>query len=353
MFSTTFSYPWLVLATLAATCVCACQSPAEPPKQPATAQHDLGDPHTAPPTPTAEAASINQQLYEAAKAKADAYWERKNFRRAADHYALALDYLPQDTYAHAQMTQCEHELTKIVAVPQPPAPVAPSAGIPMPTMLTISGGSFGMGSEKGTKESDPDEYPVHTVFVKSFSLAKTEVTVAQYRAFCNATGRMMPPSPAWGWKEDNPIVNVSWDDANEYCKWLSSKTGKPYRLPTEEEWEFAARGGTASRNSVYAGGADAAAVGWYSGNAGDGTRSVGAKQPNELQLHDMSGNVWEWCSNWYAAYPGGTISKEGNVYRCCRGGSWNYGTSVMRCADRGGTNPAYKYDYLGFRVARD
>lgn len=332
----------MLLATLWSSCQLPKQS-----ESPATA------------TSTADIAPIplsKEALYTAACAKADTLFAQKKFRHAAQQYALALTYSPKDAYATQQQRKCELLFsptlsTKKDTLRKPLTPATPT--IPLPTMVAIGSGSFLMGSLANTPNSDQDEYPQHTVFVKPFFLAETEVTVEQYRAFCTATGRMMPAAPAWGWIDTHPVVNVSWEDANEYCKWLSNKTKENYRLPTEEEWEFAARGGTISQNTRYAGSEDADAIGWYVGNSEGSTRPVGSRQPNELLLHDMSGNIWEWCSTWYTAYPGGTISKESNTYRCCRGGSWNYGASVLRCADRGGNNPAYKYDYLGFRVAHD
>lgn len=317
-------------------------------------QPKLSDIPTTSDTAIAPASLSQKALYVAACAKADSFFVQKRFNRAADKYALALTYAPNDAYATQQQRQCKQLLTHSAQKDTLRKTITPAVPtIPLPTMVAIGGGSFLMGSLTSTPNSDQDEYPQHTVSVKSFFLAETEVTVGQYRAFCAATGRMMPAAPAWGWIDTHPVVNVSWDDANEYCQWLSGKTKKSYRLPTEEEWEFAAHGGAMSQNTRYAGGDDADAIGWYAGNAEGSTRPVGSRQPNELLLHDMSGNIWEWCSTWYTAYPGGTISKESNTYRCCRGGSWNYGTSVLRCADRGGNNPAYKYDYLGFRVAHN
>lgn len=232
---------------------------------------------------------------------------------------------------------------------QPAAPAKPRFDGVQPKMIFIKGGTFQMGSNDG----DPDEKPTHEETVNNFYLAENEVTVAEYRAFCVGTGRPMSTPPAWGWKDDHPVCYITWEDANAYCKWLSKATSKKYRLPTEVEWEYAARGGANAKNWYYAGTNNPNDAGWYNSNASDETHPIRTKRPNDLGLYDMSGNVWEWCADWYAAYPGGTVSRAPNTYRSCRGGSWNYGTSVMRCADRGGADPSFKYDYLGFRLARD
>ena len=166
------------------------------------------------------------------------------------------------------------------------------------TMIPIDGGTFTMGSNDGGS----DEKPTHTVKVSSFSMGKHEVTVAEYKAFCIAAGRTMPDAPSWGWIDNHPIVNVNFDDANAYCKWLSETTGKNYRLPTEAEWEYAARGGTKSNNFIYSGGNISEDVAWSSNNAGGQTQAVGLKSANELGLYDMSGNAWEWCTDWYGDY---------------------------------------------------
>lgn len=258
----------------------------------------------------------------------------------------ALEKEKQALHAHADSLAAlaAHAPKEVVVVQR-----AATANVPAPNMVFIKGGSFSMGSNDG----DPDEKPVHEENVANFYLAESEVTVSQFKAFCAATGRPMPSAPAWGWKDDLPMCNVTWHEAQEYCQWLSKATGKKYRLPTESEWEYAARGGNLRKSWYYAGSNNPGEAGWYSSNAGEGPKPVKTKKPNDLGIYDMSGNVWEWCADWYAAYPGGSVNKAHNTYRACRGGSWNYGTSVMRCADRGGTEPSFKYDYLGFRIARN
>jgi formylglycine-generating enzyme required for sulfatase activity len=166
----------------------------------------------------------------------------------------------------------------------------------VPAMVNVEGGNFKMGDETG--QGNKDEMPVHEVRVKNFKIAKTETTVAQWRMFCNATNRKMPDIPAFGWQEDHPIVNVSWDDATAYCYWLNEKGGS-FRLPTEAEWEFAARGGLKTKSYKYSGGNNIDSVGWYGGKGGYSTKAVAKKLPNELGLYDMAGNVYEWVSDGY------------------------------------------------------
>ena len=221
-----------------------------------------------------------------------------------------------------------------------------------PEMITVEGGTFTMGDTE--MEGKANEQPTHQVTLKTFKIAKTETTVAQWKTFCNATGRSMPETPSWGWIDSHPIVNVNHSDAMAYCDWLAEKTDANYRLPTEAEWEYAARGGKGSKGTKYSGGRSLDNAGWYGDNSGSKTHSVATKNPNELGVYDMSGNVWEWCKDWYADYsataqtnPKGVASGSN---RLVRGGSWAYSASYCRVADRGGNDPTRRFDYFGFRV---
>jgi len=163
-------------------------------------------------------------------------------------------------------------------------------------MVYIEGGKFRMGRSNGS----PDEKPVHEVYLNSFYMGQYEVTVLEYKKFCTETNYLMPDKNI-EWKDEHPITFIDWYDANAYCKWLSQKTGKKFRLPTEAEWEYAARGGNKSGNFFYAGSDNINDVGWYKTNsAGAAHSSVGNLSPNELNLYDISGNVWEWCYDWYS-----------------------------------------------------
>ncbi len=202
-----------------------------------------------------------------------------------------------------------------------------------PTMVHVQGGSFSMGAD--------DDNAGTTMTVKSFSIAQTETTVLQWKTFCNETGHSMPEAPSWGWIDSHPIVNVSWDDAVAYCDWLSDKTSKIYRLPTEVEWEYAARGGSQSKGFKYSGGQSLDNVGWYTDNSGSQTHPVAQKRANELGLYDMSGNVEEWCKDWY----NGSHSR-----RVCRGGSWFYSAAFCLLAFRYFYTPSNGNGDLGFRL---
>jgi sulfatase modifying factor 1 len=220
-----------------------------------------------------------------------------------------------------------------------------------PELILVEGGTFMMGNEK----NESDERPVHQVTVSSYQLGKYEVTVGQYKAFCNATGTKMPNPPTWGWIDNHPMVSVSHNNAVAYCNWLSLTYGGNWHLPTEAEWEFAARGGNQSKNFMYSGSNTLGDCGWYLYNSNGSTQPVGGKIPNELGFYDMSGNAWEWCSDWWGMYestalidPTGPATGE---YRIQKGGTWNYSTSMalVSCRDLG--NPYSAYNYYGFRVA--
>jgi formylglycine-generating enzyme required for sulfatase activity len=156
-------------------------------------------------------------------------------------------------------------------------------------------------------------------------------------------------------KGDNlPVEKVSWDDVQDFIRKLNAQTGKRYRLPTEAEWEFAARGGNRSGGYKYAGSNSLGNVAWYDDNAGNKTHPVGQKTPNELGIYDMSGNVWEWCSDWYGSYSSGAQSNptgaSSGSYRVDRGGGWRSAAAGCRVAARGYNSPGYSYDDLGFRL---
>jgi formylglycine-generating enzyme required for sulfatase activity len=218
-------------------------------------------------------------------------------------------------------------------------------------MVFIEGGTFSMGSNESSEEK-----PIHSVALSSFKMGKYEVTVAQYKAYCKDSGTQMPKAPSWGWKDTHPMVNINFDDANAYCNWMSEKTGKDYRLPTEAEWEFAARGGNNSNNYTYSGSNDLEQVGWSTDNSGGSTQACGRKSPNELGLYDMSGNVSEWCKDWYdPSYYSNSPSSNprGPSYgfeRVLRGCSWYYLYSNCRVAYRYNYPPSYRFDHCGFRV---
>jgi formylglycine-generating enzyme required for sulfatase activity len=213
-----------------------------------------------------------------------------------------------------------------------------------PEMVFVEGGTFSMGSVIGI--GDNDERPAHQVTVSSFHIGKYEITQRQWVA-------VMGSNPSY-FKGDNlPVENVSWDDVHNFIKRLNSQTGKHYRLPTEAEWEYAARGGRQSKGYTYSGSNNVDAVAWYGENSSNSTRPVGGKTPNELGIYDMSGNVWEWCYDWYGAYSStaqtNPTGPSSGSYRVGRGGSWNAGASSCCVANRGGSPPGARR-HVGFRV---
>ena len=193
-----------------------------------------------------------------------------------------------------------------------------------------------------------DEKPAHEVTLSSYYIGETEVTQELWEA-------VMGDNPSYFKKDDRPVEMVSWNDCQEFIGKLNRLTGKHFRLPTEAEWEYAARGGNRSKEYKYSGSNNLEEVAWYEGNSEDHTRSVGTKQPNELGLYDMSGNVWEWCADWYGGYssevqtnPTGPRSGSGRVNR---GGSWRSGACICRSSNRDGSAPDYRGNYLGLRLA--
>ncbi len=306
----------------------------------------------------------------------DAAWARAE---AANTPAACQQYLqsyPKGRHL-AEAQRCVNAAAQVIA---------PTTDVPKPSMVSIPGGSFTMGDVMGDKARD-NELPVHTIQLAAFELGRYEVTFAEYDRFCEATKRDKPEDRGWG-RGNRPAIYVSWEDATAYCNWLSTQhgytpvytTGKGsdisanwqangYRLPTEAEWEYAARGG--GKKVRFGNGKDIAdpkEINFdgskenrtkYSiaGEYRQKTVPVGSlNSPNALGLHDMSGNVFEWCWDWYGNYskntqtnPRGSASGSDRVFR---GGSWYSFPRGVRAADRNSVAPVYRSDYLGFRLAR-
>lgn len=216
--------------------------------------------------------------------------------------------------------------------------------------IGVEGGTFQMGS----KDGEIDERPVHKVKVDSFVISQYPVTFAQYDEFCEATRRKKPSDSGWG-RGERPVINVSWDDAVAFCEWVSKETGTKIRLPYEAEWEFAARKYNGSRK--FSGSNDLNTVGWYYGNSRRKTHPVGRKQPNELGIYDMSGNVWEWCMDRDGLYePEPQTNPKGSVSgfnRVIRGGAWDSKKLTCRVRYRGVGIPYHEDNSIGFRVVRE
>jgi len=231
-------------------------------------------------------------------------------------------------------------------------------------MVLVKGGTFEMGDK-----------PTHTVTLDDFFMAKHPLTFAEYDAFCKATGRELSSDIGWG-RGNRPVIKVNWFDAVEYCNWRSEQeklkqvytlsqeavtadwNANGYRLPTEAEWEYAAKGGGYSQGFMYAGSNHAYEVAWYKANSDGKTQPVGQKKANELGLYDLSGNVWEWCWDWYDEKYDNNSPGENprgpntGSYRVMRGGSWFIDPFLCRASNRGRYLPDSRVNYLGFRLAR-
>jgi formylglycine-generating enzyme required for sulfatase activity len=244
-------------------------------------------------------------------------------------------------------------------------------------MVLVEAGSFQMGSADGSA----NEQPVHTVHItRPFYASKYEVTYEQYDRFCDDTVGQNRPR-ASGERGNRPVTGINWYDAVKYCNWLSEKEGlspcytgrgrvtqcdftaNGYRLPTEAEWEYAARGGHLSQGFEYAGSDNPDDVAWYDANSGNQVHLVGQKQPNELGLYDMSGNALEYCWDWYketyyatspASDPTGPLSAPKALYepeKVRRGGNWREDVNFCRVTCRSADGVSYRGD-TGFRLVR-
>ena len=216
-------------------------------------------------------------------------------------------------------------------------------------MVYVACGTFKMGAtpEQGW-DAWSDESPVHEVQLSGYYIGKYEVTQALWES-------VMGTNPSRFKGPDLPVENVSWNDVQEFIRKLNTLTGKSYRLPTEAEWEYAARGGNKSRGYKFSGSDDIGTVAWYSGNSGNKTHPVGTKAANELGIHDMSGNVWEWCSDWYGDYSAGFQSNpkgpSSDSYRVLRGGGWDYDAWRCRVSGRYYYPFVYGNSNYGLRLA--
>ncbi len=258
-----------------------------------------------------------------------------------------------------------------------------------PEMVFIRGGSFVMGctSEQGLSCFE-NEKPSHSKTVDDFYIGKYEITVSQFKAFVDDTGyktdadRRVANYGSYIWDGKNwikkdginwhydvkgnkrhereynhPVIHISWNDAIAYCEWLSKKTGKKFRLPSESEWEYAARGGQQSNANKYAGSKKVDEVAWFTSNSSGKTQPVGQKKPNELGLFDMNGNVAEWCADdWHSSYIGAISygrawnDSPRSSNRVFRGGGWNNNAQNVRVSIRSNSTPDSRFNTMGFRV---
>jgi len=211
--------------------------------------------------------------------------------------------------------------------------------------IEVEAGTFKMGSGSAALK----------VTVGRFMMSATEVTFDQYDAFCDATGMRKPDDNGWG-RGTRPVLNVSYDDAVEFCQWLSAETGGAVRLPNEAEWEYAAQGGRHSKGYVYCGSDNEDGVSWNEENSGNRTHPVGTKKPNELGLYDMSGNLWEWCDDGPDTEQSGSeASPEGSssdAERAVRGDSFDNPGAGMDFRLSLRVDKDSRHINIGFRIAK-
>jgi len=236
--------------------------------------------------------------------------------------------------------------TRTGSRPEPPEETwtEPHTGM---AFVWVPGGCFQMGDTFG--DGNSDEKPVHKVCLDGFWLGRYEVTQAEYR-------KVTRENPSRFKGDRRPVENVSWDDAKKFISGLNRQTGETFALPSEAQWEYAARSG--GKPEKYAGGNEVDQVAWYGKNSGRTTRPAGTKLPNALGLYDMSGNVWEWCEDVYdeKAYGKHSLNNpvitSGSSYRVLRGGSWDFSPWIVRAAGRSGFWAFNRFSYVGFRLCR-
>ena len=224
-------------------------------------------------------------------------------------------------------------------------------------MVSVKGGTFTMGVNTHDGDEDNDEAPTQTVTLSDFNIGETEVTQGLWRAVMGE----LPIKPDG---DNHPMKNVSWDDCIKFIKRLNQLTGHHFHLPSEAQWEYAAKGGCKSHDYKYSGSNNIDEVAWYSANSWDkgkdspdfGNHAVGQLKPNELGLYDMSGNVWEWCQDIYTQYDGKPktdpiATSDAGTFRVNRGGSWDYISDSARSANRRNRTPDFRNFNIGLRIA--
>jgi sulfatase modifying factor 1 len=250
----------------------------------------------------------------------------KKFELNADDYIV--QFFPQSSNnpitkeVSIQTGKSETINFEVIAPNQQNNSATNSSNLLLPEMVFVQGGTFMMGctAEQGI-DCSSNEKPAHSVTLSSFYIGKYEVTQAQWEKVMGTEPSHFKLCP------NCPVENVSWDDIQQFIQKLNRQTGKRYRLPTEAEWEYAARGGAKSQGYKYSGSNDLDDIAWYEDNASTKTQSVGRKKPNELGIYDMSGNVWEMCSDWYG-------ESYYNSSRALRGGGWSNSPEYCRVSLR-------------------
>ena len=279
--------------------------------------------------------------------------DRGNCDDAKETYALYKEKVPQgNADVERRIAECGKEYKNLTF----------KVGDVTFKMIFVKGGTFQMGSDSG----DDDERPVHNVTVSDFYMGEFEVTQALWQEVMGTTVYQQrdkddPSGPMRGVGVDYPMYYVNHTEAEEFCGRLNQRlrsqlpAGYSFALPTEAEWEYAARGGNKTKTYTYSGSNYLSDVAWYADNSNSTTHAAGSKRANELGLYDMSGNVWEWCTDWYGSYssssqtdPRGPSSGSGRVLR---GGGWINSATSCRVAYRNVISPSYRIASIGFRLA--
>lgn len=289
-------------------------------------------------TPVPSDPAMRDEQYKGLVESGDKNFAAAKYKEAKQDYTSALQLKPGDARVAQRLAECEKKIAE--------NDIAEAKKLPR---MLMQGGTFVMGDENG----NPEDRPEHSVTLGGFRLSKFEVTVNQYKAFCTFNNRSMPPAPPEGWIDDRPIVNVTWEEAQAFCNWVGG------RLPTEAEWEFAAREGGSKK--IYSGGNQLDRYAVYRENSGGHPARVGTKQPNGFGLYDMTGNVSEWCADWFGKYTSASTAKgpASGKYKVVRGGAFNsvdnstQDGNQLRCTYRNSKSPGIRENYLGFRVAWD
>lgn len=217
------------------------------------------------------------------------------------------------------------------------------------TMVAVKGGTFTMGATAEQTGASSDESPTHSVTLSDYYIGETEVTQELWQAVMGSN-----PSSFTG-NMQCPVERVSWNDCQTFITKLNELTGESFALPTEAQWEYAARGGKSTKGYLYSGSNSIADVAWYTDNSSNTTHPVKSKSPNELGLYDMSGNVWEWCADWYGSYSSTSqtnpVGPSTGSNRVLRGGSWFNNAAGCSIANRGNNAPTNTNFGWGFRLA--
>ena len=294
---------------------------------------------------------------------ADDYFGEKEYEKAKARYRTVLEHNPKDPYVQKKYDACVIQLNAIISNSQTPqVSTSPAKNHPAePEMVFVEGGTFWMGcSGEDGSECSEAEIPLHSVTVSSFNISIYPVTQKQWQLLMGTTVRQQRDKDKKKWpingEGDNyPMYYINWGEAQEFIRRLNEATGKQYRLLTEAEWEYAARGGNKSKGYKYSGSNNLNDVGWYSENSGNSIHPVGTKRPNELGIYDMSGNVWEWCQDWYGNYSSQSQNNpkgpNTGTDRVLRGGRFADSDSFSRVTRRGNRSPNERFYTYGFRIA--